>query len=340
LQTPPDNIWDQGHGVQKMLGNGLRKEVWKPFQERFALPYIGEFYGSTEGNATLINNRNQEGAVGYIPWIAEFFYPIKVVKFDPVTEEPVRNAAGHCEEVRYNEPGELLGKIVTGDALRAFDGYTNEQATNSKILRNVFRKGDCWFRTGDLFTKDKQGYMYVVYRNCYTFRWKGENVSTNEVASVLSTCPGIQEANESGVEVPGYDGRAGMACVVLFDDHNTSNTFHSVSPRAGPLTPPATCHSSGSGGNEPGSHPTVTLDGKGLLQHLKTQLSSFQIPLFLRIKPRMALTVTFKHTKVDLVRAGFDPAASSDPIFFKTSSGYEPLTPDIYLDIVQRRLRL
>ena len=59
LQTPPDPLWDRGHGVRKLLGNGLRKDVWEPLKSRFDIEYIGEFYGSTEGNATLINNKNK-----------------------------------------------------------------------------------------------------------------------------------------------------------------------------------------------------------------------------------------------------------------------------------------
>ena len=121
--------------------------------------------------------------MGYIPFPAQFFYPVTLVKFDMDSEAPVRNAqTGYCSECDVDEPGELLGKIVEGDALRAFDGYTNAKATNDKILRNVFRQGDRWFRTGDLLVKDAEGYLYFVDRIGDTFRWKGENVSTNEVS--------------------------------------------------------------------------------------------------------------------------------------------------------------
>jgi fatty-acyl-CoA synthase len=139
------------------------------------VPYIGEFYGSTEGNATLINNLNKEGAVGYIPFPAQLFYPVCVVKFDSEREEPRRNPrTGFCEETAVDEAGELLGKIVDNDALRAFDGYTNENATSGKVLFDVFKLGDRWFRTGDLLTKDRDGYLYFVDRIGDTFRWKGE----------------------------------------------------------------------------------------------------------------------------------------------------------------------
>jgi acyl-CoA synthetase (AMP-forming)/AMP-acid ligase II len=145
LATPP-SIVDRQHQVTKALGNGLRPEVGAAFSARFGIPYIGEFYGSTEGNALLINNCNVIGACGYIPRFSERVYPLRVVKFDTMTETPIRNTHGFCEPCAWGEAGELLGRIDQTDALRQFDGYTSPEATNSKVLCDVFVPGDKWFR--------------------------------------------------------------------------------------------------------------------------------------------------------------------------------------------------
>ncbi len=57
--------------------------------------------------------------------------------------------------------------------------------TEKKVLRDVFAKGDAWFRTGDLMRLDEQGFFYFVDRVGDTFRWKGENVATGEVNDAI-----------------------------------------------------------------------------------------------------------------------------------------------------------
>jgi len=128
-----------------------------------------------------------------------------------------RDAQGHCRECGVDEPGELLGEILDdpGKPAAKFDGYCDPAATRAEILRDVFKPGDAWFRTGDLLKRDARGYYYFVDRIGDTFRWKGENVSTTEVAETISAFPGVLEATVYGVAVPGHDGRAGMAAVVV-----------------------------------------------------------------------------------------------------------------------------
>jgi len=269
---------ETAHRLRMACGNGLRPDVWEAFQERFRIPQILEFYAATEGNVSLFNAEGKVGAVGRVPSYLAHRFPAALVKFDVDTGELVRDEQGFCIRCAPNEAGEAIGKLLDDRANigSRFDGYTSQEASEKKILRGVFKPGDAWFRTGDLMRKDEAGYFYFVDRIGDTFRWKGENVATSEVSEALCAFPGIQEANVYGVEIRGADGRAGMATLVA-----------------------------GSG-----------LDLSALRTHLAGCLPEYARPLFLRIRNEMATTGTFKYTKTGLVRQGFDPAATSDPIFF------------------------
>ena len=225
----------------------------------------------------------------------------RIVRFDIEHEEPVRGADGFCIECGPNEAGEAIGKIDEA-AGRNFEGYTKSSETQKKILRNVFKTGDAWFRTGDLMKRDGQGYLYFVDRIGDTFRWKGENVATSEVSEALGVVPGVKEANVYGVAAPGMDGRAGMAALV------TDNAFD-ISALAGALA-----------GN----------------------LAPYARPIFIRLQHEIEITGTFKQRKVDLVREGFDPNVVTDPLFWlnPASGRYEPLTPTAYDAIVSGRVKL
>ena len=289
------------HKIRICVGNGLRPEVWRPFQTRFRIPHIVEFYGATEGNVMLFNFDGYPGAVGRIPWFAKKAYErIKFVKFDIESEEPVRGADGFCIECPVDEVGEAVGRI-SDEPGEGFEGYGDRKADEKKILHDVFEKGDMYFRTGDLLRMGKHGYVYFVDRIGDTFRWKGENVATSEVAEVLSVFNGIEEANIYGVHVPGADGRAGMAAIV----------------------------------SAPG------LDIDKLSTHIAAQLPTYARPIFLRILPEMEITGTFKHRKVDLQKEGFDPSAISDPMYFfdDIAGVYVELTPALYEKIKSGGMR-
>jgi fatty-acyl-CoA synthase len=204
---------ERDHVIRAITGNGLRPEIWKTFQERFAIPKIIEFYGATEGNVSMLNYDGTVGAVGRVPSYMRSIVTTRIVKFDVEKEEPVRGFDGFCIECAVNEAGETIGKIEDEPG-KTFDGYTKAGDTQKKILHDVFEKGDSWFRTGDLMRRDALGYFYFVDRIGDTFRWKGENVATSEVSEALGVVPGIKEANVYGVAVPGADGRAGMAALV------------------------------------------------------------------------------------------------------------------------------
>ena len=218
LNAPPSPL-EKGHSIRAITGNGLRPEIWRAFQARFAIPRIVEFYGATEGNVSMLNYDGTVGAVGRVPDYLEWLLPARVVRFDVEKEMPVRGRDGLCIECAPDEVGETLGGI-SRRAGREFEGYTNKSDSAKKMLHNVFKKGDVWFRTGDLMRRDEHGYFYFVDRIGDTFRWKGENVSTGEVGSALLAVPGIKEANVYGVTIAGLDGRAGMAALVVDGDFN------------------------------------------------------------------------------------------------------------------------
>jgi fatty-acyl-CoA synthase len=301
LLNAPPNPHEKAHNLRAITGNGLRPEIWPHFQERFAIPKIVEFYGATEGNVSMLNYDGKVGAVGRIPHYLRNVLTTRIVRFDIEHEMPVRNAEGYCIECAPNEAGEAIGKI-TREPGKDFEGYTKSADTQKKILHDVFEKGDSWFRTGDLMKQDELGYFYFVDRIGDTFRWKGENVATSEVSEALGVIPGVLEANVYGVSVPGMDGRAGMAALVVDGDF------------------------------KPGA----------LAQELAGSLPAYARPVFLRLQPQMEITGTFKQRKVDLVREGFDPSAIADPIYWldPATYKYELLDAVRYADIVSGRVKL
>lgn len=296
LLNQPPHPKERAHRIRTGFGNGLRPEIWQQFMDRFNIPHLAEFYGSTEGNVSFVNFDGKVGSVGRIPGFLESkFSHVAFVKFDIAEEEPVRGEDGFCQRTDPDEPGEALGRI-SSELRERFEGYNDEQATKKKILRDVFEMGDMWFRTGDLMRKDKDGYIYFVDRIGDTFRWKGENVATNEVGEALSKVDGIATANVYGVAVPGTDGRAGMAAITTDGD----------------------------------------VDFAALHKTLADLLPSYAVPLFIRVQKEAETTGTFKYRKVELVEEGFDPAEVNDPVWFANpdTSAYTPLTHEEYQTVI------
>ncbi len=301
LLNAPTAPHEHDHRIRAITGNGLRPEIWRTFQQRFAIPKIVEFYGATEGNVSMLNYDGTVGAVGRVPSYMRSIITTRIVKFDVEKEEPVRGFDGFCIECADNEVGETIGKIANEPG-KTFDGYTKEADTKKKVLHDVFEKGDAWFRTGDLMRRDAHGYFYFVDRIGDTFRWKGENVATSEVAEALGVVPGVKEANVYGVSVPGADGRAGMAALVT-----------------------------GSG-----------FDIASLAGAIAGNLPAYARPVFVRLLPELEITGTFKQRKIDLVKQGFDPAAIRDPLYWldPASGRYEPLSDARYQAIVGGSVKL
>ncbi len=217
LANSPPHPRERDHKLRLCCGNGLRGDVWQAFQARFAIPRILEFYAATEGNMSLYNCEGRPGAIGRVPPFLAHRFPVALVRCDPETGVLERDAAGLCVRCGRDEVGEALGRIGDSGAAegRPFEGYTDAGASEKKIARDVQVPGDAWFRTGDLMRRDGSGFYYFVDRIGDTFRWKGENVATEEVAAVLAACPGVTEAVVYGVTVPGAEGRAGMAALTV-----------------------------------------------------------------------------------------------------------------------------
>jgi len=257
-------------------GNGLAAKIWEPFQERFRIPQILEFYAATEGSVSLFNAQGKAGAIGHIPSYLTHRFSPALIAIDPDEGQPLRNEQGFCTPCAVNQAGEALGKIKSDPAAigSRFEGYTSTEASEKKILRNVFEVGDAWFRTGDLMRKDEKGFYYFVDRIGDTFRRKGENVATTEVAEIVCKYPGVEHANIYGVEVPHAEGRVGMAAIVAAEG----------------------------------------FDLGGLSHHLRASLPPYARPAFLRICKSADLTGTFKYSKTELLRQGYDPDACGEPL--------------------------
>lgn len=214
LVNCPEQEGERGHKLRLAFGNGLRPDVWPEFQERFQVPNILEFYGSTEGNVSVFNLDGKAGSIGRVPKFLKKQINIRLVKFDIDTEMPERTMNGFCIETAPGEIGEAIG-LIGNDVRHDFSGYADKAASEKKVLTDVFQRGDRWFRTGDLMRQDSEGYFYFIDRIGDTFRWKGENVSTAEVEQRLVDAPGVKEVIAYGVPVPGADGKAGMVTLVV-----------------------------------------------------------------------------------------------------------------------------
>jgi fatty-acyl-CoA synthase len=300
LMNSPQKPEERQHKVRACVGNGLRPDIYEAFQKRFGLRAVYEFYGSTEGNAVMLNFDFRPGAIGRIPSWAAARFPVSLVAYDLDAEAHPRDANGFCRVSAADEVGELLAEIRDDPRYPAarFDGYADASATNAKIMRDVFQRGDSWFRTGDLMRRDARGYFYFVDRIGDTFRWKGENVSTTEVAEAITTFAGVQEAIVYGVAAPGYEGRAGMAALVVDN--------------------------------------IAQFDLDGLRAHVEASLPAYARPLFLRFRNELEATGTFKPKKSALVAEGFDPAQTDEPIFFddRPAKAYRRMDAALYEAIV------
>jgi fatty-acyl-CoA synthase len=288
------------HKIRMAFGNGLRPDIWPVMKERFHIPEILEFYGSTEGNVSMFNFDGREGAIGRAPkWLRNRFN-VRLVQFDVETEQAIRGTNGLCIEAGPGQVGECIGQIG-GDARSEYTGYVDKAASETKILHDVFEKGDRWFATGDLMKTDADGYFYFVDRIGDTYRWKGENVSTNEVAERLLGCPGVREANVYGVEVAGAEGRAGMAGLVVGPEFD------------------------------------IKVFGDGVAH----ELPPYAQPLFVRILPSLDITGTFKTRKMDLIADGYDPGKIKTPIYFHDpKKGYVKVTKGVFDKIAAGSVKL
>ena len=289
LLGTPRHPGEADHRLRLCCGNGLRGDIWPLFQSRFRVPHILEFYASTEGNVALANVEGVPGSIGRVPPFLAHRFAGALVRIDDATGAPLRDAEGRCVPCGANEAGEAIGRISKDSSNVAswFEGYTDADASREKILRNVFAAGDAWCRTGDLMRRDERGFFTFVDRLGDTFRWKGENVATTEVADALRRCTGIAEAVVFGVRVPGTEGRAGMAAIVADE----------------------------------------RFDPAVLRRQLSAELPAYARPMFLRVCRQLDRTSTFKYATNALAKDGYDPAAIGDALYVDDAAcdAYVPL---------------
>ena len=286
INAPPSPL-DRDHNVQKAWGNGMRPDVWEPFRQRFGITTIHELYAATDGMGAMFNpNRGEFGrnAIGMrgLYWHWTYGRNEKRVRIDIDTEEIAKDANGHAIVCKDGEPGEVLHRMDPATASAMFAGYyKNPNASQKRFLKDVFEKGDLWFRSGDMMRQDSDGCVYFVDRLGDTFRWKSENVSTNEVSDVLGQFEQIAEANVYGVQVPHADGRAGCAAIVPVESIKTPEG----------------------------------LDYDRLAKYLISTLPRYAVPVFLRVVPQLEYTGTMKLQKGRLRSEGvdLDKIASSRP---------------------------
>ena len=304
LVNSPAHPQERNHALRLACGNGLRPEVWAEFQRRFAIPRILEYYAATEGNFSLYNCEGEPGAIGRIPAFLGHRLPVALVRFDVESAMPRRNADGFCERCDVDEVGEAIGFVPGPGAGRTgrFEGYVDADASSRKLLRDVFQSGDVWYRTGDLMRRDSRGFYYFVDRVGETFRWKGENVSTGEVLAALTRCRGVVDGVVYGVAVPGADGRAGMAALVVGPEFDLVHLHADICGR----------------------------------------LPDYARPVFVRLLPALEATGTFKPKKQELINGGFDPSQVVDPIYFddRSRQAYVRLDACLYEEIVSGRARI
>ncbi|MDY3197450.1 MAG: long-chain-acyl-CoA synthetase [Pseudomonadaceae bacterium] len=293
LLNKPASPDDRDHSLRCMLGAGLSRDVWTRWVERFGELDIFEGWGATEANAATLNVDNRVGSCGRVPFWDKT--NLRLLKYDTVTQTHLRDAEGRYIHCQPGEVGEAVGMIVNHPEIGAgrFEGYTSPEATEGKILRNVFVDGDAWWASGDLLRYDEDGYCYFVDRIGDTFRWKSENVSTQEVADALGDFPGLELINIYGVLVPGHEGRAGMAAVLM----------------------------------QPGRQ----FDPQAFFTFASERLPHYAVPVFVRVSAMADMTSTFKLRKIDLQRQGYNPALFDDPLYVKDdqAGSYLPYSTEL-----------
>ncbi|XP_071478714.1 long-chain fatty acid transport protein 2-like [Diadema antillarum] len=302
LIAQPKTDKDRVNNVRLAIGNGLGADIWQEVCDRFDIDRIVELYGATEANFGLMNVDNTVGSVGRWSPLLQAICKIELIQYDYETSQPIRDEQGRCIPVAPGETGLLICPI---NRIFPLEGYVGSKAlTETKLVRNVRRDGDVFFNTGDLFVRDANFNLFFKDRIGDTFRWKGENVATTEVAQTLNELPEILEASVYGVTVPGHYGKAGMTAIALKD----GEVFN---PRA-------------------------------TYKHVTSSLPNYACPRFVRVSARLEHTATFKQKKTQLVQEGFNVQVVSDPVFMcdQNAQTYVRVDEQIYANILNGNIRL
>ena len=281
LMNLPPSEGDKDNPITQISGNGLRPDIWESFQKRFNINKIVEIYGATEAVGMTINSFGRSGMIG------RKRSDSTIIHCNKDDGSPILNDEGFCTKVSEGETGLYIQKISSS---AKFQGYLDAQASNKKILQNVFKTGDQYFNTGDLITLHDNNWLSFADRVGDTYRWKSENVSTMEVAAILNNASGVMDCNVYGVQVDSAEGKAGMAAM------NVSDEFSFIS----------------------------------FIEHVNKNLNAFQKPYFLRLTKEMQTTGTFKHQKEDLKKQGFNPSLIKDKLYFLQKDNYVEIDQALY----------
>ena len=281
LMNLPPSDRDRDNPITQISGNGLRPDIWESFQKRFNINKIVEIYGATEAVGMTINSFGRSGMIG------RKRSDSTIIHCNKDDGSPILNDEGFCTKVSEGETGLYIQKISSS---AKFQGYLDAQASNKKILQNVFKTGDQYFNTGDLITLHDNNWLSFADRVGDTYRWKSENVSTMEVAAILNNASGVMDCNVYGVQVDSAEGKAGMAAM------NVSDEFSFIS----------------------------------FIEHVNKNLNTFQKPYFLRLTKEMQTTGTFKHQKEDLKKQGFNPSLIKDKLYFLQKDNYVEIDQALY----------
>jgi Acyl-CoA synthetases (AMP-forming)/AMP-acid ligases II len=307
----------KAHNVSIAYGNGLRRDIWLDFKKRFNIKAVGEFYASTESPIATTNLQYGEFGVGacrkYGSLINLLLSTQQVlVKMEPEDENEIWRdpKTGLATTASVDQNGELLMRIVDPSKVeKTFQGYYgNKNATTSKVARNVFKKGDAWFRTGDLLKTDQDGLLYFVDRLGDTFRWKSENVSATEVENVLMSSKALKQAVVVGVQVPHHEGRAGFAVLDPLDEYADVSKHQEILDK--------------------------------IYAEVSTTLPKYSIPLFIKISPIEA-SHNHKVPKNQFKNQKLPKGASgNDLIYWLNGNKYEELTEKAWSGVMQGASKL
>ena len=281
LMNMPRSDKDAQNSISRISGNGLRPDIWEAFQKRFNINQIREIYGATEAVGMTINYFSRAGMIG------RKRSDSTIIECNKEDGSPILNGQGFCTKIKQGETGLYIQKI---NSVAKFQGYLDAQASNKKILQNVFKEGDRYFNTGDLITLHDNNWLSFADRVGDTYRWKSENVSTMEVAAILNKASGVLDCNVYGVQVDSAEGKAGMATMSVSEEFSFESFTH----------------------------------------HVNENLNSFQRPCFLRLSNEMKTTGTFKHQKEDLKKQGFNPESIDDKLFFYQKDNYVKIDSSLY----------
>ena len=354
LATPP-SPHDRAHRVRLALGNGLRPDVWPRFKARFGIERVAELYASTEGNANLANTEGKEGAVGFISPLLAPVYPVRLVRLADSSAaggEIARGPNGLALLCGGGEAGELLGLVNQRDAARNFAGYTDATATRRKLVRDVLKRGDCWFRTGDLMRTDDEGFVYFVDRMGDTFRYKGENVSTAEVAAAIGAIRSLRLAQcvVYGVQLPQARTARSSAphthahCMCTIEYVRAHRTACALHVHALCMRTHVQVHAIPQVDGRVGMAALLVEEGAPppcmatLFVETAAQLPPYAQPRFVRLlssAAEIATTITFKPRTAELQAEGCDPAKVAH-LYLRDAAArtYVPLDAATYAAIV------